>query len=178
MRIMAWADLHLFHPAVIDFCNRPFDNVAHMHEQLIKRNNYYVYDDDIVAYVGDISFGSKEDTIEILEQMNGRKILVLGNHDKWSKSFYLRHFDMVCEAFEFGEYVFTHVPLEVFHHRKINVHGHTHDLLHRDDDFNPAPANPRWLNVCVEVNDYRPVEIWKGGENNEANSNKDATVHM
>lgn len=78
------SDTHYFHKNVIEFCNRPFKDLDEMHEQLINRYNSKVKDGDTCIFVGDFSFGGAIQTKSILEQLNGIKILVRGNHDKAS----------------------------------------------------------------------------------------------
>lgn len=78
------ADTHFFHEKIIKMCNRPFDNVEEMNKKLIENWNKKVTDDDTVYILGDVSFkGSKENTISILKQLKGKKILIKGNHDRF-----------------------------------------------------------------------------------------------
>jgi calcineurin-like phosphoesterase family protein len=54
-----------------------------MDEQLIRRWNAVVGQDDIVYHLGDFAFelGNTERVQWIFERLNGRKFLVVGNHD-------------------------------------------------------------------------------------------------
>lgn len=52
-----------------------------MNERLIHNFNQVVDHDDVVYFLGDISFGHRKDTVPIVKRMHGYKILVPGNHD-------------------------------------------------------------------------------------------------
>ena len=76
------ADTHFFHNAILKYENRPFNSVEDMNARLIQNWNAIVSKDDKVFHLGDVSFGSKEATKAVISQLNGRKILILGNHDR------------------------------------------------------------------------------------------------
>lgn len=77
------ADTHLSHTNIIGYCERPFAHVNAMNETLIRRWNATVDQNDIVYHLGDFAFGlSNEEPIRrVFDQLNGRKFLILGNHD-------------------------------------------------------------------------------------------------
>lgn len=76
------ADLHFFHKNILKYENRPFQDVDDMNKQLIKRWNSVVKKDDIVYVLGDVSFGGTKATRDIVSRLNGRKMLIMGNHDR------------------------------------------------------------------------------------------------
>lgn len=76
------SDLHLFHEKSIKFDNRPFENIEHMHSELIRRFNNTVPPDGVTFFLGDIGMGSAEQIASVINQMNGIKIAVKGNHDR------------------------------------------------------------------------------------------------
>ncbi len=77
------SDLHFGHANIIKFCNRPYDNVDIMTESMIKSWNNYVPEDADVFILGDVAFHlSKNKIKDIINQLNGRKYLILGNHDR------------------------------------------------------------------------------------------------
>jgi calcineurin-like phosphoesterase family protein len=53
-----------------------------MNEVLIQNWNAVVSPGDLVYHLGDFGFG---DVVPILRALNGRKVLILGNHDKSSR---------------------------------------------------------------------------------------------
>lgn len=50
-----------------------------MNEVIIKNWNEVVKKDDIVYFLGDFSFCSREQVKELVAKLNGRKIMVAGN---------------------------------------------------------------------------------------------------
>jgi len=76
------SDIHFGHQNCIEYCNRPFENVDIFKEKFIEDWNKLVRKDDLAIFVGDIFFyHTKEQMKETLSRMNGRKVLVKGNHD-------------------------------------------------------------------------------------------------
>lgn len=76
-----WSDLHLGHAKSIEFDNRPFRDLEHMHNILIRNYLSCVRDGDVCYFLGDI--GYKQAVAEVIPKMNkGNKILIRGNHDK------------------------------------------------------------------------------------------------
>lgn len=94
---------------------------------------------DVLIHCGDFCIGNDEKHhIEFMEAAKGfkKKILVKGNHDSKSYSWYLDHgWDFVCEKMElklFGKNIlFTHVPVFVNKDYAHNVHGHLHGKADR-----------------------------------------------
>jgi calcineurin-like phosphoesterase family protein len=77
-----WSDPHFYHKPVIEFCERPFNNLEHMHTVLIHNYNSVVKKTDTCVWVGDCFFSNPKEAKLIMKRLNGRKILVRGNHDK------------------------------------------------------------------------------------------------
>jgi calcineurin-like phosphoesterase family protein len=76
------SDLHLFHEKSIQFDNRPFKDIEHMHEELVKRYNVVVPQNGVTYFLGDVGMGSSEQMHSVISRMNGIKIAVMGNHDR------------------------------------------------------------------------------------------------
>ncbi len=79
------ADLHLFHEKISQYCNRPFKTTEKMW-RAIKRNwNSVVGKDDIIWIAGDLTLKKaphKNLLYKMMEELNGEKHLVIGNHDQ------------------------------------------------------------------------------------------------
>ena len=76
------SDLHFGHRNIIDYAKRPFSSTHEMDEHYIRMwNNKVRSNKDIVYVLGDFSMLGREKTREILKRLNGRKILIIGNHD-------------------------------------------------------------------------------------------------
>lgn len=148
------SDLHLFHENIIDYENRPFLSVEHMHSCFVKNWNNVVSKNDIVYNLGDVTFSNKENTKPIIERMNGYKILILGNHDRGrSRQFYLDcgfqeviKYPIIIEGF----LILSHEPLYTNTNMPYcNIHGHTHGT-----DYG---AHDRYFNASVEKINYTPI---------------------
>lgn len=74
------ADTHLGHDNIRRMSNRPFDTVEEMDKTIINNWNSRVTDHDDIYILGDFSYKC-EDPISYLEQLKGRKHLIIGNHD-------------------------------------------------------------------------------------------------
>lgn len=80
--IFLTSDNHFGHAKCIEYCSRPFKDVQEMEEKLIRNWNKVVRPQDLVYVLGDFSmYLTKEHLREILNKLNGTKILVRGNHD-------------------------------------------------------------------------------------------------
>lgn len=75
------ADTHFGHEAIIGLCSRPFNSVREMDDFLVEAWNSVVRPTDIIYHLGDFSFGGAAHAKAIFRRLNGRKILILGNHD-------------------------------------------------------------------------------------------------
>lgn len=129
------------HANILKYCpNRKFDTVSEHDDHLIKMWNERVGPNDSIFHLGDFAFGKIEDSYGILDRLNGKKILVSGNHD-------VRHlkssdFKSRFAAIKFGYHevevsfrghtafiVLCHYPLESFNKMRygsFHIHGHTH----------------------------------------------------
>ena len=76
------SDTHFGHKLIIDFCNRPFASVEEMNYKLIENWNKKVPADGIVFHLGDFAWGGYPFWKSIRDQLNGKIILIKGNHDE------------------------------------------------------------------------------------------------
>lgn len=160
------SDTHFGHRNIIEYCNRPFKNSLLMNEAIRENWNSTVKDGDIVYHLGDVYMGwnEKEDIGKFLGSLNGRKRLVMGNHDNGKDVILHKTFQkiMIWRMFpEFG-LLLTHVPVhesslfrgatgnEKDPPKLRNVHGHIHEKSSPSSDH---------INACVEWHNYRPVNI-------------------
>lgn len=71
------ADLHFFHAAMNSKMDcRGFADVEQMNEYMIRKWNGKVRKNDEVVIIGDFSWGSPEETTELLKRLNGRLYLI------------------------------------------------------------------------------------------------------
>ena len=113
MEIYFSSDLHLGHRSVIGFQNRPFENVEEMDNGIIHNFNSVVHRDDILYILGDLSYRIPESQAnELIKRINGRKILIRGNHDgHYDKSLFEEIYDYKEFKHEKIKYVLMHYPL-------------------------------------------------------------------
>lgn len=71
---------HFGHSNIIQFCDRPFASVEEMDYNLIKNWNEKVPPDGLVFHLGDFGWGGYQEYKKIRDQLNGKIILIKGNH--------------------------------------------------------------------------------------------------
>lgn len=77
------SDLHFGHSGIIAMQDRPFSDVEEMNRVLLRNYNSYVHKNDTVYILGDICHHLPMDRAnDLIGRMNGKKILIRGNHDK------------------------------------------------------------------------------------------------
>jgi calcineurin-like phosphoesterase family protein len=77
------SDTHFYHRSILkpDYSNRPFKDVEEMNEAMIRNWNAAVRPHDIICHLGDLAMAGPRSTINVIRRLNGRKILIYGNHD-------------------------------------------------------------------------------------------------
>ena len=75
------SDTHFNHANIIKFCNRPFKDVEQMNEVMITNWNNAINKDDTVFHLGDFCLGGAAEWTKILDRLNGKIYLIMGNHD-------------------------------------------------------------------------------------------------
>ncbi len=181
-RVFVVSDPHFGHANIIKYCRRPFADADEMDRQLIARWNATVPPDATVWLLGDVTV-KPEKLGPLLRQLNGRKLLVAGNHDQphpvslsnkgrqpeelagYARAYRAAGFDAVHlgGAFtlpDFGRVLVCHYPYS---------NGPDHLRVRFPDDGETpllhGHVHDKWrfkgrmLNVGVEVQDYRPVSL-------------------
>lgn len=128
------SDWHYGHKNVLGFDNRPFTNIEQMNEELIRRWNSVVSAGDLVYILGDMFWCTPKIAAPIMEQLNGQKILVKGNHDRWHDSKFDKLFVKIDEYMEIEDegrnVVLCHYPIPCFKNHFygwIHLYGHVHN---------------------------------------------------
>jgi calcineurin-like phosphoesterase family protein len=78
------SDLHLGHINIIEwrqFEGTFFNSVDEMNQTLIHNWNNVVEQDDVVYIVGDVVMGQRDKNLRLVDDLNGTKFLIPGNHD-------------------------------------------------------------------------------------------------
>lgn len=150
------SDLHIGHTNIINYCNRPFNDVVDMSRELVKRWNSFVLPDDTVYVVGDVFLTTFYVGQRVLSSMNGTKILIKGNHDRGAPAMIKAGFSEVHKELELtlqngSKIMMNHYPLptsKIPDDVDVLVHGHRHG---------PPKVSDKKINVCVDIWDYFPV---------------------
>lgn len=138
------ADLHFFHASMNDrMDHRGFANVEEMNAYMIQKWNGKVRRNDEVVIIGDLSWGTAEQTNGLLEQLNGRLFLITGNHDRFVRQsdFKTGRFTWIKPYAELSDnrrrVVLCHYPImcyngqyrldEAGNPRTYMLYGHVHD---------------------------------------------------
>ena len=128
------ADTHFGHANVMKYDNRPWFTVSDMDRAIIKNWNSVVTNEDTVYILGDISWYKAEKTIEILDKLNGQKVLVKGNHDKLNDNRLRARFLQIADYLEIKDngrdVVLCHYPIPCFKNHFYgwyHLYGHVHN---------------------------------------------------
>lgn len=145
--------------AILRYEGRPFQSGREMDEAMIANWNQAVKDTDTVYHLGDVAWNMGKEELKLLvDRLNGRKILVMGNHDRdftvreWMDIGFEEVYPMPVVLEEF--FLLSHEPMYVNPYSPYaNIFGHVH-------------GNPMYRNisgysycVCVERISYTPIRF-------------------
>jgi len=160
------ADLHFYHENVIKHANRPFSSIEEMNKILIRNWNKRICAADEVYILGDVTMKGATYVMETLTQLNGRKYLIKGNHDRFVEQveFDRSLFEWIKDYHELNyqneRFILFHYPIEEWNHSfrgSIHLHGHQHN--HADYNYQNLDSGLRRFDVGVDANDMSPVSI-------------------
>ena len=145
MAIKLISDLHFGHTNLLKFERRLFDTIEEHDNYIITSINKAVKNTDTLYILGDIG------NVEKVRQLNGRKIFIMGNHDKRPIKEYEAYFAEVYDKpiFFRKDILLSHEPCPV-PLGTLNIHGHLHGS---------KLANEQHYNVSAHVIDYAPIDI-------------------
>ena len=162
------SDTHFNHTNILRFCQRPFNDVEQMNEAMIANWNAVVTPDDTVFHLGDFCLGGAAEWNQILDRLNGKIYLILGNHDLKNirqgfigrfehvamgmrieigkKKIYLNHFPFLCFDGGYKDDVWQ-------------LFGHVHTRQHNTglDAGRLQHLYPTQLDVGVDANNFTPL---------------------
>lgn len=161
--------LHLGHESIAKY--RGWNNAEEHDKHLIEQWNLVVSKRDTTYIVGDVTM-ERATHYHKLNQLNGRKIVVLGNHDRHQDiNFLLQYVDGIAGVVDYKGFILTHVPIhpnEVQFYRG-NIHAHIHHKnkleqvivsdSYLDEGNKPAPTLHKYYNVDAHLIDYLPISI-------------------
>ena len=162
MTVWLISDTHFHHVNVLNFTGydgkplRVFDNVHQMDEYMVEKWNSVVKPDDKVYHLGDVVMKATAESLKIVGRLNGRKTLILGNHDSPDVHLYRPYFSHIHSTRILSDYILSHVPLHPMSlgKAKANIFGHVHN------NIVPGQYGPKYYNISVEVlDDYTPISL-------------------
>ena len=167
-RTWVYSDPHFYHKNICKFANydgskmRPWDDADTMTEEMIEWYNELVSPADRVYILGDVAF-TAADMTKSVGRLNGRKVLVPGNHDPTKMRKYFDLFDDVRGYVQRNGFIMSHIPIHPGSLGRwgLNIHGHLHNNEVREtsdaiteDWF--GEIDSRYYCACVERTNFRP----------------------
>ena len=171
---MIWltSDQHFCHYNILKYEaeTRPFETTTEMNEVLVQKWNERVKPEDTVYVLGDFSMGNIDIAIEYIKQLNGKIILIRGNHDTPKRIAAYKEFGIEVKDIEYLNYkgryfILCHFPIanEEFmrmviqdNSEVINLYGHLHGNA-------PKGYVNGTYHVGADTNDLAPIsleQIW------------------
>jgi len=146
------ADQHFGHANIRTYCARPFASTQEMDEEIIKRHNEVVREDDTVIHAGDTTLKkSYQETMKYVSQLNGTNIFLIGSHDSWLKG---SNHPYIWEKMIEGVYIVVcHYAMRVWprsHYGSWQLYGHSHGKL--------QPVGKQY-DIGVDNNNFYPVSF-------------------
>jgi calcineurin-like phosphoesterase family protein len=155
------ADTHLGHTNILKYDGRPFDTIDDHDNAIIRRWNSKVKPNDTVYHLGDVALTSISRAARVVHALNGRIILIKGNHESTALDLHKRDnvFEAVHSYYELKDhgdlFCLFHYPIHEWnkcHHGAYMLHGHTHG--------NDSYSNRyRILNVGINLHGYYPLSL-------------------
>lgn len=139
---------------------RNFSSVEEMDEHMIQQWNSVVRPEDKVIHLGDVVINKK--FLHLVGRLNGKKKLILGNHDIFPSELYAQYFYEQKAYRVFDKHIMSHIPV---HRESIgrfvaNVHGHLHSNQVLDAK---GKIDPHYICMSVEQEhvNYTPVPWYR-----------------
>lgn len=169
-RTFVTADLHFGHKGVCLFNKadgtplRPWNTPDEMDDGLIDLWNSTVNPSDLVYVLGDFCLSKK--ALHKAGRLNGRKVLIAGNHDIFKLKDYTPYFTDIKACHVVKGAILTHIPIHPASLARYgcNIHGHLHSNVVMTKEgrwFKKSISDPRYICVSVEQTNFKPVSMDK-----------------
>jgi calcineurin-like phosphoesterase family protein len=157
-KIYFFSDTHFDHKNIIKYCNRPFNSTQEMNQTLVRNWCDVVSSNDVVFFLGDMSYGRDRRHIDYwLGKLEGNISYIRGNHDT----------DIINRAnvinshygIKYNDYKFLlmHDPRRPNDYDGWIIHGDKHNNSLKDHPF--INQKNKTVNVCAELVEYTPLDI-------------------
>ena len=164
-RVFFTSDLHFGHK---NLCQGLRGMTTEESDKLIIDNwNKVVTKRDLVYVLGDITMENQNDIPKYVSQLNGRIVLIGGNHDtKQCCDVYRKLGITVMGCLKYKGFICTHIPVHPYEleqeDRQLlrgNIHGHVHRSGTIDGmEYKPkTDYGPLYYNVNTELHNYTPI---------------------
>lgn len=159
------ADLHLGHTNMAK--HRGFESEFSHDEYIVDQWNSVVSKKDLTYILGDVTMESPKNYYR-LNSMNGRKVVVLGNHDRpQDVQELLKYVDKVAGMIKYKGIWLTHCPVhesELEYRVPKNIHGHIHEKevmkeIYSNEVSSLHLRDERYYCVSCERVDYKPKTL-------------------
>ena len=153
MSDFVFSDTHFGHgghdgtEGILKFTDRGFATIQEHDDYIIETCNKTVSRKDRLIIVGDFAWTNHS---HYLNRLNGKKVLILGSHDKMSqldKQQFTEIHQLYNTKINDHFFVFSHCAMRTWerkHYGSINIHGHSHGRM-------PPIPNIRQMDVSVDV---------------------------
>lgn len=160
---------------------RPFQTLKEHDDAVVNNINAVVKEDDILICLGDWSFGTYKESVEMAfefrKRLNCKNIyLILGNHDQHirkNKNGIQGCFKGVYDYLELSvitpqgdgdkafkqKVILSHYAMRVWNHShrgSYMLYGHSHGNL---DEMTPLIANPTWIGDQYYIRNYKTMDV-------------------
>jgi len=172
--VFLYSDPHFSHNGVCKFLRadgvtklRPWDSPEEMDEELVRRFNERVGQNDKCYFLGDVAINRRG--LRVLERLNCKDlVLIKGNHDIFKLEDYTQYFRDIRGYHVMNGLILSHIPVhaESLARFGCNIHGHLHaNRVMKACEVDPKTGeilygdeiDPRYFNVSVEQIDFTPV---------------------
>lgn len=160
--------LHLSHEWMAK--HRGFNDSFYHDEYLIDMWNRNVNKRDLTYILGDVTMEKAFPYIQ-LDRLNGRKIVVLGNHDRHQDiPELLKYVESVAGMVDYKGCALTHAPIHPseVHFYRANIHAHIHENVleecitmssYKDADSTPMATLHKYKCVDAKLIDFKPKSL-------------------
>lgn len=182
MKVYVVSDIHFSHKNILKYCSHRMKSsfigdvndmtaeeiteaIDIMNEHIIKNWNSLVSKEDNVFILGDVAMGQIKDAPALISQLNGNKILILGNHDKTLKKLIKSNdglSNLFVSMYDYYEYshiyngkkimiCMSHYPMRFWNSKNqgtLMLHGHLHG--------SPCDVPGRIKDVGLDTNNLFP----------------------
>lgn len=174
------SDLHLGHARIIELCGRPFKDVDEMNRVLVDNWNDTVRDTDVVYILGDLVMGKFAETIDLVAELKGTKLLIPGNHDRVHPAYHDKRTTKKAQWWKMYEAAGVVIMPNQMDHKLLDVPVRLchfpyvfeddsrpeHQAFHPGDDgrwllhghvHEAWKMNRRQINVGVDIHGFTPI---------------------